>query len=46
MRRLTKPRADGTTPMPAVFMEQWRDIKGGDRDELLHMFEKCNYEID
>ena len=46
VRRLTKPRADGSCPMPACFMEQWKDIKGGGRDSVLHLFEKCNYEID
>ena len=45
VRRLTKPRADGTIPLPEMFMEQWKDLEGG-RNELLHLFEKCNYEID
>ena len=46
VRRLTKPRADGTMPLPPVFMDQWKNIKGGGRASVLHLFEKCNFEID
>ena len=45
VRRLTKPRADGSYPLPPMFMEQWKDVKQG-RPQVLHLFEKCNYEID
>ena len=45
IRRLTKPRADGTYPLPDMFIEQFRDLDKG-RSALLHMFERCNFEID
>ena len=45
VRRLTKPRADGTFALPEMFMEQWKDLETG-RTALLHLFEKCNFEID
>ena len=45
VRRLTKPRADGSYKLPDMFMEQWKDLESG-RNALMHLFEKCNFEID
>lgn len=45
LRRIFTPRADGTFLVSADFVRQYQQ-KGQDRDKLLVMFEKCNYDPD
>ena len=46
VNRLTKPRADGTIPLPPEFLQQWKDLREGGRERVLHMFEQCSWDTD
>ena len=41
LRRLVQPRADGSFVVPAEIIEKFKDIKGGGREEVLRLYEKC-----
>ena len=45
IRRIFQPRADGTYQVSEDFVKQF-NTKGEQRDALMIMFEKCNYEPD
>lgn len=45
LRRIFTPRADGTYLVSSEFVKQYQQ-KGQDREKLLVMFEKCNYDSD
>lgn len=44
-RRVFKPRKDGTFLVSEDFVKKYRSL-GDERDQLMVMFEKCNYEPD
>lgn len=45
LRRVFQPRSDGTYLVSQDFVDKYLK-KGSDRDALLVMFEKCNYQAD
>ena len=45
LQRIFKPRADGSFLVSEEFIKKWQN-KGSDRDQLLVMFEKCDYDPD
>ena len=45
LARIFKPRADGTYQVSEEFVKQFK-AKGTERNQLLLMFEKCNYQPD
>lgn len=38
LRRVMKPRADGSYLIPKEMLEKWSDIAGGGREEVLNMW--------
>ena len=45
LQRIFKPRADGSFLVSEDWVKKWQS-KGSDRDQLLLMFEKCDYDPD
>ena len=46
LRRLIQPRADGSFLVPSEIIEKFKDIKGGGREEVLRLYEKCGFNKD
>ena len=46
LRRLTKPRADGSYLVPEEIVQKFKDHAGGGRAEVLELFEKSNLDKD
>jgi len=43
LRRLLAPRCDGTLLVPEEVVKDWKDVHGGGRERVLHLWEQSSF---
>ena len=43
LRRLLTPRCDGTFLVPEEVVKDWKDVHGGGRERVLHLWEQSSF---